>query len=249
MKFKKIILALVIGQLSIVSLGFATGCDSQNIDGVKWYHDSVERKAISLEVYNLAKIKIAKQIKKEKLQSGTWGVILDVDETTLDNSWLEYDNYKNYQYDSDKFDKALKEEKSIAVPGAKMLTNFVHKKGGFVSLVTNRTGNDEKLIKATKENLSEQGIYYDQILFTNKIQKGYNNKNPRFKAVITGKYSDGMIYTNKLPAHDIIAYFGDNIQDFPAMSQEKMKTADDSQFDVFGSKYFILPNPMYGSWQ
>lgn len=58
-----------------------------------------------------------------------------------------------------------------------------------------------------------------------------------------------MIYTNKLPAHDIIAYFGDNIQDFPAMSQEKMKTADDSQFDVFGSKYFILPNPMYGSWQ
>lgn len=55
-------------------------------------------------------------------------MILDVDETTLDNSWLEYDNYKNYQYDSDKFDKALKEEKSIAVPGAKMLTNFVHKK-------------------------------------------------------------------------------------------------------------------------
>ncbi|WP_409254762.1 HAD family acid phosphatase [Francisella adeliensis] len=246
---KKIISAVAIVQLGLVSAGFAISCDVPNIDGVKWYNESVEKRAIALEVYNLAKIKIAEQIKKEKLQSGTWGIVLDIDETTLDNSWLEHDDYKNYQYNPDKFDKALKEEKSIAIPGAKMLTNFVHKKGGFVSLVTNRTGNDKELIKATEENLSEQGIYYDQILFTNKNQENHNDKNPRFKAVSTGKYSEGMIYTDKLPAHDIVAYFGDNIQDFPAMTQEKMKTADDSQFDVFGSKYFILPNPMYGSWQ
>lgn len=227
----------------------AISCDSPNIDGVKWYHDSAEKRAITLEVYNLAKMKIAKQVEAEKLKSGTWGVILYIDETTLDNSWLEYDHYKNYQYDSDSYDKALKQKKSIAIPGAKMLTGFVHKKGGFVSLVTNRTGNDEKLIKATEENLSDQGIYYDQILFANKDQKNYNNKNPRFKAVKSGKYADNLIYTDKLPAHEVIAYFGDNIQDFPKLSQEEMKTANDSQFDVFGSKYFILPNSMYGSWQ
>ena len=249
MNVKKIISVVSIAQLSLVAIGFATSCDSPNIDGVKWYHDSVEKKAITLEVYNLAKIKISKKIDADKLKSGAWGVILDIDETTLDNSWLEYDHYKNYQYDSDSYDKSLKEKKSIAVPGAKMLTDYVHEKGGFVSLVTNRTGNDEKLIKATKENLDEQGLHYDQILFANKNEKDYSNKNPRFKAVESGKYSDEIIYTKKLPAHGVVAYFGDNIQDFPRLTQENMKTADDSQFDVFGSKYFILPNPMYGSWQ
>ncbi len=249
MRIKKIVSAVVIVHLGLFTSGFAVSCDSPNIDGVKWYHDSVEKKAITLEVYNLAKSKIAKKIKTDKLESGKWGVILDIDETTLDNSWLEYDHYKDYEYNSASYDKSLKEKKSIAVTGAQMLTNFVHKKGGFVSLVTNRTGNDEKLVKATEENLSDQGVYYDQILFTDKSQKNYKDKNSRFKAVETGKYADNMIYTGKLPAHEVVAYFGDNIQDFPKLTQTNMKKADNSQFDVFGIKYFILPNSMYGSWQ
>lgn len=249
MKIKKIILVIAIAQLGLISAGLAISCDTPNIDGVKWYHDSAEKKAITLEVYNLAKVKIAKKIKADRLEPGKWGVILDIDETTLDNSWLEYDHYKDYEYNSKSYDKSLKEKKSIAVPGAKMLTDYVHKKGGFVSLVTNRTGNDEKLIKATKENLYEQGIYFDQILFSDKSQKNYSNKNPRFKAVKSGKYPDNLIYTAKLPAHKVVAYFGDNIQDFPNLTQENMKIANDSQFSAFGNKYFILPNSMYGSWQ
>lgn len=53
---------------------YAATCDSVNIDDVKQYHDSDEKRA------------------SKRYMS----VILDVDETALDNSWLEYDNYKDY---------------------------------------------------------------------------------------------------------------------------------------------------------
>lgn len=65
----------------------------------------------------------------------------------------------------------------------------------------------------------------------------------------TGEYNKNIILTNKLPAHKVIAYFGDNIQDFPNLKQKNMQKADAKAFKKFGSKYFIMPNPMYGSWQ
>lgn len=135
------------------------------------------------------------------------------------------------------------------MPGAVKLTNLVHKLGGYVSFVTNRNGNDKQIIKATKENLTKEGIYYDQVLLSNTNDKKPHDKNQRFEAIKTGKYSDSIITTKKLPAHKVVAYFGDNIQDFPKMTQQNMKGVDDNKFLVFGTKYYIFPNPMYGSWK
>ncbi len=45
-----------------------------------------------------------------------------------------------------------------------------------------------------------------------------------------------------------IAFLGDNIQDFPAMKQS-LRDEPESAFEPFGKRFFVLPNPMYGSWQ
>ena len=50
---------------------------SPNIDGVQWYHNSDERKAVYLEIYNVAANKIKEEVKKDNLKKGTWGVVLD----------------------------------------------------------------------------------------------------------------------------------------------------------------------------
>ncbi|CAJ79328.1 hypothetical protein FTL_0889 [Francisella tularensis subsp. holarctica LVS] len=47
----------------------------------------------------------------------------------------------------------------------------------------------------------------------------------------------------------MIAYFGDNIQDFPQMTQKNMRNVDNHKYTIFGEKYYIFTNPMYGSWQ
>ena len=139
--------------------------------------------------------------------------------------------------------KNFLKEKAIAQPGAVMFTHLVHKLGGYVSVVTNRSGSDKGIFKATIANLKAQNIYFDQALLSNSNSKYPHNKNPRFKAVESGNYSDinDMVITNKLPAHKIIAFFGDNIQDFPTLTQKNMKNIDNSNYKLFGSKYFHLP--------
>ncbi|MDE5010958.1 5'-nucleotidase, lipoprotein e(P4) family, partial [Francisella tularensis subsp. holarctica] len=55
--------------------------------------------------------------------------------------------------------------------------------------------------------------------------------------------------TKNLPAHAVIAYFCDNIQDFPQMKQNNMSIVDNHNYTIFGEKYYIFTNPMYGRWQ
>ncbi len=50
-----------------------------------------------------------------------------------------------------------------------------------------------------------------------------------------------------LPRLAVVAWVGDNILDFPALTQA---TRDDSTaLGEFGKRFFIIPNPMYGSWE
>jgi predicted secreted acid phosphatase len=43
-------------------------------------------------------------------------------------------------------------------------------------------------------------------------------------------------------------WLGDNIQDFPMLTQT-LRSGPDSAYNKFGVSYFLLPNPMYGSWE
>ena len=52
----------------------------------KWYRNSSEQKAIYIQTFRLATGEIEKQVKAQKLKPNTWGVVMDIDETILDNS-------------------------------------------------------------------------------------------------------------------------------------------------------------------
>jgi predicted secreted acid phosphatase len=147
--------------------------------------------------------------------------------------------------------------KSTALPGVAKFTQLVHDLGGYVSLVSNRDGSfkDEtgSVLDTTIQNLKHEKIYFDQVVLANRRDsKTPSNKNPRFNAINTGNYdAKQMVWSNKLPTHKVIAYFGDNIQDFPKFKQNEANSLDEnsSEFGMFGKGYFILPNPMYGSWE
>jgi len=73
---------------------------------------------------------------------------------------------------------------------------------------------------------------------------GSSDKNSRFIAVQQGKAP------SKLPAHEVITYVGDNVEDFPGMRQKMLidLPTTDTAFQKFGKEWFLLPNPIYGSW-
>ncbi|MDD3266960.1 MAG: HAD family acid phosphatase [Burkholderiales bacterium] len=255
---KKIIVTL----LAVSSYSFAADvCAPSNKStsieqSVKWYRTSAEKNALYHQAFGIGTMYVEKLVQLQKLKAKTWGVVLDIDETTLDNSWY-FKTCKDLAGDESNFSHYVANpQKSTALPGVKDFVATVHKLGGYVSLVSNRDGtfedNSGSVMKTTIANLQSEGIYFDQIILANRRDSKFpSDKNPRFNAVTTGNYdATQMVWSNKLPAHQVIAYFGDNIQDFPVFKQAKMEQLDinDSTYNKFGNGYFIMPNPMYGSW-
>jgi predicted secreted acid phosphatase len=231
---------------------------NQIYNAVQWYRDAAESKALYREIFFMAGQSMSQKVQAEQLKPKTWGVVFDIDETLLDNSLLAY------QYTltctprtADGFSRFAMHEVSVATPGAVKITCMLQKMGGYVTLISNRNGayvdpvTHKNLLQATLENLKAQGICFDQVILAAGTIK---DKNPRFQAATSGVYppnGQGMVYDKVLPAHPILAYFGDNIQDFPGSYQAEMHTQDPNgkAYDVFGKSYFVLPNPVYGSWE
>ncbi|AUR50857.1 HAD family acid phosphatase [Aquella oligotrophica] len=224
---------------------------------VKWYRDSAEKKALYNQTFLIGTNYVSEWVKSNHPKAKSWGVVLDIDETTLDNSWYFRECGELASNESDFSHYVANPMKSTALPGVAKFTQLVHDLGGYVSFVSNRDGSfkDEtgSVLDTTTQNLKHEKIYFDQVVLANRRDsKTPSNKNPRFNAINTGNYdATQMVWSNKLPAHKVIAYFGDNIQDFPKFKQGSANSLDEnsSEFSIFGKGYFILPNPMYGSWE
>lgn len=224
---------------------------------VKWYRLSAERKALYQQSFAVATRFVKSWVAKHKPKPHSWGVVLDIDETVLDNTWY-FEQCGSLTDTEAAFSRYISlANKSVAQPGAINFLNTVHKLGGYISFVTNRDGtySDQQgdVFSATEKNLREQNIYFDQIIFGNYTDsKRPKDKQPRLQAVITGSYDlKEMVWTKKLPPHQVIAYLGDNIEDFPEIKQKDLAglSGDDKIFKNFSKGFFILPNPIYGSWQ
>jgi 5'-nucleotidase (lipoprotein e(P4) family) len=200
---------------------------------IHWFRSSAEYRGIVLEVYRTAAARVTELARG--LRVGAWGVILDADETVLDNSLHERRLAdRNQGFTETEWTRWVRERAATAIPGAVEFTRQVHQLGGRVAIVTNRA---DSLCVPTRENLRNVGIEADIVL----CQPGAeSDKNPRFQRIQQGTAAPG------IPALDVVEWLGDNIQDFPNLNQSVRDAP--ARYADFGLRYFLLPNPMYGSW-
>jgi 5'-nucleotidase (lipoprotein e(P4) family) len=198
---------------------------------IRWTRGSAEHRAIFLQTYAWASQQLRQMA--AGAQGGAWGVILDADETVLDNSTYQLGHPV---YSDTAWNAWVRQEAATALPGAAEFTQLAHQLGGKVAIVTNR---DVAVCPETIDNLRRVGIAFDAVLCK---PAGPGDKNPRFQAVQNGTAAPG------LPALRVLMWVGDNIQDFPALSQD-VRNAPDAAFAPFGRTFIVLPNPMYGSWE
>lgn len=201
---------------------------------IHWVRNSAEYRALTLQVYRDAADRLREQSRGQA--PGSWGVILDADETVLDNS--EYQKRRALAgagYSDESWNAWVRERAAGAVPGAPEFTRAVREMGGRVVIVTNR---DETVCPETRENLQKVGVAADLVLCRVNNQ---GDKNPRFQAVAAGTAAPG------LPPLHVLEFLGDNIQDFPGLTQAAR--ASSTALEPFGRSYFMLPDPMYGSWE
>ncbi|MCE9574811.1 MAG: hypothetical protein K8W52_16800 [Deltaproteobacteria bacterium] len=202
-------------------------------EGLKWYRRSAERRAATLQSYALATANL-----NAKVADGlpaNWAVSLDVDETILNNSAYQQARLDlGVGFSPGSWTAWVDQRAALAIDGAAAFTHEVQQLGGKVVLVTNRKAANE--CAQTEDNLRSVGVAYDAIF----CQTTVSDKNPRFQAIEAGTGTG-------LPPLHIVMFVGDNIQDFPALSQD-IRKQDASAFAKFGDSYVLVPNPMYGSF-
>lgn len=200
---------------------------------VHWVRTAAEYRALTLQAYRLAWDAVREHAAGR--EPGTWAVILDADETVLDNSDFERRIAETGQaFEEWMWDEWVMEEAAGLVPGAGEFIARVEGAGGRVAIVTNR---HEGLCPATRQNLAELGVRPAALLCETETSE----KEPRFRMVRDGTAAD------TLPPLDVVAWVGDNIGDFPDLDQS-IRTGPAAPYAPFGDRYFVLPNPMYGSW-
>ena len=206
----------------------------ENTMSTLWYQKSDEAKALYLQGYNVATNRL-----KELLQKPTdkpYSIVLDLDETVLDNSPYQVQNVKDgTAFNPKDWDVWVKKAAAKAVPGAKDFLQYADQNGVQIYYISDRTTSqvDDTIKNLEKEGIPVQGR--DHLMF---LEDGVKSKEGRRQAV--------QEKTN------LVLLFGDNLVDFADFSKtseaDRDKKLDELQKE-FGEKFIIFPNPMYGSWE
>ena len=207
----------------------------ENMMATNWYQTSGEAKALYIQGYNIATERLKEYLKKP--HEKPYSIVLDLDETVLDNSPYQAENIvKGVGYSSGTWDEWVKMKKAKAVPGAKEFLQFADKNGVKIYYISDRV---ESQLDATIENLKNEGIPVqsrENVLLKNKEDKsGKVNRREYVK-----KHTD------------LIMLFGDNLSDFDVFSSSSIEDRNkrvEKLAAEFGDKFILFPNPMYGAFE
>jgi 5'-nucleotidase (lipoprotein e(P4) family) len=187
-----------------------------------------------LQTFRLAAERVA--VLAAKRNKGTWAVVLDADETVLENSSYQIERHAGRQgFSKESWSAWVRRRQAGAVPGALSFMRRVHELGGVIAIVTNRA---ESECPDTKANLQALGAPYDVLLC--KPDSAPADKSARWQAIADGRATGRSV--------EIVAYLGDNITDFPGLTQQARQKSE-LELREFGATFFVLPNPIYGSWE
>jgi 5'-nucleotidase (lipoprotein e(P4) family) len=203
---------------------------------VRWARDSAEHRALFLQAFRAANAHV--EAAAASREDGTWAVVVDADETILDNSAYQVEReQQGLGFTRESWRAWTERQEAVPLPGAKAFLARVRALGGRIAIVTNRRVSE---CPDTEAVLQAHGLVYDVILC--RPDDGPGDKNSRFEAVARGTTPAG------LPPLEVVAFLGDNIRDFPGQSQA-LRNQGREAFTDFGARFFVLPNPMYGSWE
>ena len=205
--------------------------------GLLWMRTSAEYRALVYQGYNVALNIVKMAVYDPSHQRKPLAIVLDADETVIDNTKLMGESIANGngRFDAPWWRAAVHKGESRAMPGAVEFLNEVHKQGVEIFYVSNRYAPVN--LDVTIQNFKELGfpsVDKDHVLLFEKD----SDKQPRFD-MIAKKYA-------------IVLFMGDNAGDFPIGTKGKTLAERNGIIDAhkedFGTTFVVFPNPAYGSW-
>ena len=239
------------------------GNDPAKTLGILWAIHSAEYRAITTEIYRDATDDLPGFI-----EDRTWNVltgagepatlppavILDVDETVISNAVFQLNH--EHPFTDEKLDTWDRHHKALAVPGVVAFVNAARASGVAVFFVTNRpcvkkAGNDDPCPQKTTtiDGIHEIGLAVDaeHVMLAGERPGWIKEKSSRQMLIAK--------------THRVIMLIGDDLGDFApcvrakphgscttAATRASRKAVVEKHTKLWGNGWYILPNPMHGSW-
>ncbi|MFB6455127.1 5'-nucleotidase, lipoprotein e(P4) family [Chitinophaga sp. Hz27] len=199
-----------------------------------WQQQSGEYKALCLQAYQLAALRLDQYLAQKGAKP--LAVVTDIDETVLDNSpYSVHQALNDRGYDEKSWSEWTAKAAADTVPGAPNFFKYAASKGVQVFYITNRSESERA---ATLKNLQRYNFPFadDQHLMLKTTTSGKEGRRQQV-----------------LQQFDIVMLFGDNLSDFSNIFDKKpyqeRNAAALKSAPEYGSRFIVLPNPMYGDWE
>lgn len=233
-------LIAIVGVLSLpmVSAASAQQVDNEHqVGGILWTQTSGEWVALSRQAFTVARLNLDQYLRLNRRSRLKRAVIVDVDETVLDNSPYQAMTVKTRTaYEPKSWRAWCEKAEAAAIPGAVEFLRYANSRGVRVFYITNRRESEKQ---CTARNLKQVG-FPDVSDETVLVRTDVSSKEPRRQAVAA--------------RHRVVLLIGDNLNDFAEIF-EKSKTIESRLAAVeqnksnFGARFIVLPNVMYGAWE
>lgn len=228
---------------------------NDNLNAVAWSQTAIEHDLIYLQTYRDAQARLLAALhdrhwdaldkgdRTTALKGLKPAVILDIDETVLDNSPFAARMVKSGdEYNEAAWAAWCKEERARALPGAVEFTQFAAKHGIEVFYLSNRA---RDLDQATLANLRKVGLPVSgpqSFLGLGTVVEGceQNGSEKGCRRQLIARH------------YRVLMQFGDQIGDFvdvSANTAEGRRKVMATYLPWIGTRWFVLPNPTYGSWE
>jgi 5'-nucleotidase (lipoprotein e(P4) family) len=215
------------------------------IGAILYQQKSGEYRALAYQAFNIARLRLDEDLDKKSVKrlpkaerKRPRAIVVDIDETVLDNSPANaYSAKNNLPFNIKDWYAWGEIRKAKPVPGAVDFLNYAVSKGVKIFYISNR---DEPQKQATIDNLKSAGfvdVSADNVWL--RQNPAVSTKEPR-RNEVAAKYR-------------IVMLMGDNLDDFSEVFEHKSMAerfaAVENAREQFGKRFIVLPNAMYGTWE
>lgn len=232
----------------------------EQVNGTLWMQHAAEYRIAAEQVYRLATERLTSSLRApgsaaleqidrplSTLMALPTAIVVDLDETILDNSFYQARRaLAGGEYDEPSWQAWMSEASAPAIPGAADFLREAARAGHRIFYVTNRLCQRAAAMpddpcpakRWTQKNLQALGL---------------PNADDEAALIVRGERPEWMASDKSArrawiaARYRIVALIGDDLRDF--VDRRTYAARESELRALFGSRWFLLPNPMYGSWE
>ena len=247
---RKVLVSALLWQLAAPAQQLADSAVHPKLIPTLWVQTSEEWRAVCVQSFRLATHLLDQALRDKKWTAAVEqqdkyrnlppAVVLDIDETVLDNSPSQAREVRRGgAFEATPWAQWVSESAANAIPGAVEFCRYAASRKVAIFMVSNR---DAPMETATRLNLTKLGFpnndFPDSVLLRGEKPEWTSDKGTR-RAWIAS-------------THRILLLIGDDLGDFLSgvrTTVENRRALTDAHADKWGRRWIMIPNPSYGSWE